>query len=65
MPRLKALFRVSFLLGVLAPFPSARAFPQEAGPVDSGTYLVTLVVGGREMSRSITVEPDIWMGQTH
>ncbi|MCJ7628234.1 MAG: hypothetical protein MUO50_07575, partial [Longimicrobiales bacterium] len=34
-------------------------------PVDSGTYLVTLVVGGREMSRSITVEPDIWMGQTH
>jgi len=34
-------------------------------PVDPGTYLVTLEVGGREMTRSIVVEPDIWMGQGH
>jgi len=34
-------------------------------PVDPGTYLVTLVVGGRELSQSIVVEADSWMGQTH
>ncbi len=32
-------------------------------PVELGTYLVTLEVGGMEMTRSIVVEPDIWMGQ--
>ncbi len=34
MPRLKALFRVFVLLGVLAPVPGAHALPQEAGPVN-------------------------------
>ncbi len=34
-------------------------------PVDPGTYLVKLEIGGREMVRSIVVEPDIWMGETH
>ena len=37
---------------------------QRQGPaVDAGTYLVTLEVGGMELTRSIVVEPDIWMGQ--
>ena len=31
----------------------------------AGTYVVTMVVGGREMSQSILVEEDIWMGETH
>ena len=34
-------------------------------PVEPGTYLVTLEVGGRELVRSIVVQPDIWMGQGH
>ena len=37
---------------------------QRQGPaVDPGTYLVTLEVGGMEMTRSIVVLEDIWMGQ--
>jgi len=37
---------------------------QRQGPaVDAGTYLVTLTVAGMEMTRSIVVEADIWMGQ--
>ncbi len=34
-------------------------------PVDPGTYLVKLEVGGMEMIRSVVVEPDTWMNQTH
>jgi len=41
-----------------------RGGGQRSGPdVDAGTYLVTLAVGGMEMTRSIMVERDIWMGQ--
>jgi photosystem II stability/assembly factor-like uncharacterized protein len=34
-------------------------------PVDPGAYLVTLEVGGMTLVRSVVVEADIWMGQTH
>jgi len=34
-------------------------------PVEPGTYVVTVVVGGRELSRSVLVEEDIWMGESH
>jgi len=38
---------------------------RQGPPVEPGTYLVTLEVGGVEMTRSILVEKDIWMGETH
>jgi photosystem II stability/assembly factor-like uncharacterized protein len=38
---------------------------RQGPPVDPGTYLVTLEVGGREMTRAIVVEEDIWMGEAH
>ncbi len=52
------------------PPPANPDQPQQRGgrtppPVDPGTYVVKLVVGGMEMARSILVEPDIWMGETH
>jgi photosystem II stability/assembly factor-like uncharacterized protein len=34
-------------------------------PVDPGTYLVKMVVGGRELVRSVLVMEDIWMTETH
>jgi hypothetical protein len=33
--------------------------------VAPGSYLVTMVVGGQELTRSITVLEDIWMNETH
>jgi hypothetical protein len=38
---------------------------RRATPVDPGTYLVKMVVGGRELSGSILVLEDIWMNETH
>ncbi|MFC1791023.1 hypothetical protein ACFL0I_00950 [Gemmatimonadota bacterium] len=34
-------------------------------PVDPGTYLVKMTVGGRELVRSVAVLEDIWMNQVH
>ena len=39
---------------------------QRQGPaMDPGTYMVTLEVGGMEMTQSILVLEDIWMRETH
>jgi len=32
-------------------------------PVETGTYIVKLSVGGKEYSTKVIVEPDTWMGQ--
>ena len=34
-------------------------------PVDPGSYLVTMEVGGQILVRSVVVLEDIWMGQGH
>ncbi len=51
------------------PPPNQTAQQQQRtrpGPaVAPGTYVVTMVVGGRELSRSVLVEEDIWMSETH
>jgi hypothetical protein len=52
----------------MAPAPADPAQPQQrrrATPVDPGSYLVKMTVGGREMVRSVVVLEDIWMNQTH
>ena len=70
-PGLRGINRVQWDLTGDPPPPSQSPGGQQQGrtrrqpPVDPGVYLVTMEVGGREMVRSILVEPDIWMGQGH
>ncbi|MFH1765929.1 MAG: hypothetical protein ABIF09_17215 [Gemmatimonadota bacterium] len=66
-PGTRGINRVQWDLRAATPpaDPDTQGQRQARPPVGPGTYLVKLEVGGREMVRSIVVEPDIWMGQTH
>ncbi len=66
-PRTRGIHRVQWDLRANTPSgdQAAQGQRQVRPPVDPGTYLVKLEVGGREMVRSILVQEDIWMHQSH
>jgi hypothetical protein len=66
-PRTQGIHRVQWDLRANTPSgdQASQGQRQVRPPVDPGAYLVKLEVGGREMVRSILVQEDMWMNQSH